>query len=229
MGMVLITPPTVDVVSRADAKKQLRITGTDYDALIDALIASAVAQLDPAGGGWLGLALRPQTWELRLDGFPYGYCGSGFSRNFRAYNEIVLPYPPLISLDSVKYYNSDGVDTTLVANTDYRVMGGGNEKSYVVPTYNGTWPSSVRSDLESVRVRYTAGHQLTNPDSLPPPIKQAVLLAVRDLWSLGERNLYLRAESAPGLASYEWTVSENAGVVIRAACENMLSTYRVYD
>lgn len=211
----LITPPTEDVVTLVEAKAHLRQTGNDYDDLIRALIASAVAQIDPAGGGWLGRALRPQTWELRGDGFP---CG-----------RIELPYPPMISVDSVKYYDGDGTDTTMVADTDYRVLGGGIAKSYVAPVYNGAWPSSVRCDAESVRVRFTSGYARTSPDSMPAPIKQAVLLAIRDLWSLGERNLYLRSESAPGLASYEWTVSEMAGRVIRAAAENLLATYRVFD
>jgi hypothetical protein len=54
----LITPPDEDVISLSDVKVQLRVTGTDDDALIQALIDASVAQLDPAGGGWLGRALQ---------------------------------------------------------------------------------------------------------------------------------------------------------------------------
>lgn len=229
MSLHLITAPTAEVVTLAEAKRHLRQSGNDYDDLIRALISSAVAQIDPASNGWLGRAIRPQTWELRYPGFPYDVYGSGYSRNYRIYNRIELSYPPTISVDSVRYYDGDGVDTTMVVDTDYRVLGGGNQKTYIAPVYNETWPSNVRCDDESVRVRFTCGYESTPADNLPPQIKQAVLLAVRDLWSLGERNLYLRSESAPGLASYEWTVSEMAGTVIRAAAENLLSTLRVYD
>lgn len=218
MGRHLITAPTDDVVTLEEAKAHLRVTNTDNDDLIEALIASAVAQIDPAGGGWLGRALRPQTWELRLNGFPY--CDEP---------GIELPYPPLISLDSLVYDDGDGVETAMTVTTEYRVIAGGLGKSIVLPAYNTTWPSSVRSDYETVRVRFTSGYAVTTPDSLPQPIKQAVLLAVRDLWSLGERNLYLRSESVPGLASYEWTVSDNAGKVIRDAVGGLLGVYRVYE
>lgn len=229
MSLYLITAPSEEVVTLAEAKKHLRQTTSDYDDVIRALISSAVAQLDPAGGGWLGRALRPQTWELRGDGFPY--CGDVSYGYVRGSTDMVpLPYPPLISVDSVIYVDGDDVEQTMVANTDYRVIGlGDRNKSAIAPIYNGSWPSSIRSDVESVRVRFTAGYSAGPPDLLPAPIKQAVLLAVRDLWSLGERNLYLRSESVPGLASYEWTVSEMAGKVIRSAAESLLSTYRVYD
>jgi uncharacterized phiE125 gp8 family phage protein len=218
----LITPPTDDVVSLELVKKHLKQTTSDNDDLIRAMIDAAVAQFDAPGGAWLGMALRPQTWELRTDYFPYWGTEGHYG--------LALPYPPLISVDSVVYDNDDGIEIALVEGTSYRVFNlGGRSKSYIAPVYNGSWPSAMRGDINSVRVRFTAGHRLTTPDSLPAPIKQAVLLAVRDLWSLGERNLYLRSESAPGLASYEWTVSETAGKVIRSAVENLLSSYRVYD
>jgi hypothetical protein len=236
VSLHLIAAPTDEVVTLEEAKAQLRITNNDSDELIRALIDSAVAQIDAAGGGWLGRALSPQTWELRLNEYPYGYadydqtywrcCYVGATCPTGTYSyQIELPYPPLISVDSVKHYDTDGVDTTLVENTDYRVVGLGSiGRASVAPIYNGSWPTLVRTDFGSVRVRFTAGYSA----GVPAPIKQAVLLACRDLWSLNERNLYLRSESAPGLASYEWTVSEMAGKVIRSASESLLSTYRVY-
>jgi hypothetical protein len=40
-------------------------------------------------------------------------------------HRIVLPYPPLQSVSSVKYLDVNGVDQTLVLGTDYRVLGMG--------------------------------------------------------------------------------------------------------
>lgn len=214
-GRYLITPPTQDVVTLIEAKAALRITSSDYDIAIQQMINAAVSSIDPAGGGWLGRALRPQTWEVR---FPY-------------FGETVeLPYPPLISVDSFKYYTGNGADMTLVENTDYRVFGVGHKsKSKVVTPYNTSWPSDVRADYESVRIRFTSGYDKGPPDLLPPVIKQAVILGVRELYSVAEKNLYLRRESIPGVADYEWTVSENAGKVIQQAVENYLSTQRVFE
>ena len=210
----LIAAPTQDVISIEDAKLALRVTSINYDDLIEALVKAAVAKLDPAYGGWLGRALRPQTWELRMPAFPSG--------------PIELPYPPLISVDSVKYFDGDGVDTTMMFGVDYRVFGGGGRNSRIVPAYNGTWPSDVRCDDESVRVRFICGYD-ESEDTFPPAVRQAILLAVRGLWSLAERNLYLRAKEIPGVASYDWVVSETAGLIINQAVEGLLAEQRVIE
>jgi uncharacterized phiE125 gp8 family phage protein len=227
----LITPPTDEVVTAAEAQAQVPLLAAASDQLLEALIAAAVSQIDPAGGGWLGRALRPQTWELRLSGFPSGYyCGSGYTRDFKKYNAIELPYPPQLLVDSVKYDDGDGVERTLAVDTDYRVLGGGTGKSYIAPVYNGSWPSSVRCDAEAVRVRFTSGYENeTAGDELPASIKQAVLLMVKHLYGLGERNLFVSAETVDGVGSRNFVVSENAALVMKTASEGLLAPYRVWE
>jgi uncharacterized phiE125 gp8 family phage protein len=213
----LITAPTADVISLEEAKAQLRIAAEDesQDDLIEAIVAACVAQLDPAAGGWLGRALRPQTWELRLDQFPA--C------------EIELPHPPLISVDSFVYDDSSGVEQTMAVTTNYRIFGQGTMgKASLRPPYNGSWPTS-RSDFESVRVRFTCGYDETaDPDMLPTSIKQAVHLMVRHVHSVGEKSLFQSGQTIVGLIEKSWIVSEAAGKVIRQATENLLSTQRVW-
>jgi hypothetical protein len=127
------------------------------------MIDASVDLLDPAAGGYLDRALRPQTWELRLESFP---CG-----------EIILPFPPLIAITSVKYDDVAGTERTLTANTNYRTLGsGGTGKQSVAPPYNVVWPIS-RCYPESVRIRYSCGYDSTT-DTMPVPIKQAIHLAV---------------------------------------------------
>lgn len=230
----LITRPTQDVVTLAEAKAQLRETGTSNDAMITALIAAAVAQIDPAGGGWLGRAIRPQTWEIRGDAFPCYYAGCGYDRNLHRAYGVVLPYPPLISVDSVKYLTGDGVDTTLTEGVGYRVFDGGIGRASVAPIYGGSWPSSVRCYPESVRIRFTSGYPNNSGNSpptdiFPAPIKQAVLLMVKHLWGLGERNLFVSAETVDGVGSRNFVVSENAATVMKAATEGLLAPYRVFE
>jgi uncharacterized phiE125 gp8 family phage protein len=233
----LITRPTEDVVTLAEAKAQIRITNSDNDDMIAALIAAATASIDPAGGGWLGRAIRPQTWELRLNEFPRGYCGSGYHHNFRMFNEIELPYPPLISVDSFTYKDHDGIEKTLVEDTGFRVIGADSlalTRASLAPVYNGTWPASVRRDHESVKIQFTCGYEKdygNSPpsDILPTPIKQAVLLMVKHLWGLGERNLFVSAETVDGVGSRNFVVTENAAAVMKIASEGLLSTYRIWD
>lgn len=231
----LITRPDDEVVTLVEAKAQLRETGTSNDDMIQALIDASLAQIDPAAGGWLGRAIRPQTWELRSDVFSCYYSGSGYSRNFRRAHELALPYPPLISVDSVKYDDGNGVEQSLAEGTGYRVFGLGSiGKASIAPIHNGTWPSSVRCDPESVRIRFTSGYPTdfgNSPptDILPAPIKQAVLLMIKSLWGLGERNLFVSAETVDGVGARQFVVTENAGLVMKSASENLLAPYRVWD
>lgn len=230
MALILITPPDQDVVTLDEAKTQLRLNGTDQDDLIEAMISAAVNEFDPSGGGWLGRALRPQTWELRLSSFYKANCDSR-ADTVAARMAVELPYPPLIDIVSVKYDDQSGVETTLIEGTHFRVLNsGGLGKQSIAPLYNQFWPLA-RHDAESVRIQFTAGYEEEDdddPDMLPTPIKQAVHLAVRNIFSLGERSMFLSAKSIAGVSDSRWTVSSSGSEVIRTAVENMLSPYRCW-
>jgi uncharacterized phiE125 gp8 family phage protein len=217
-GKLLITAPTTDVVTVAECKAMVPSVASADDTALQMLINAAVQTLDPAGGGWLDRALRPQTWELRLDHFPA--C------------EIVLPYPPLLSIDSFVYDDAaNGDEQTLAVDTDYRIVGAGTKgKQSLRPPYNGAWPSA-RYDVDTVRIQYTCGY--TKPgnaasDTLPAPIKQAIVLMVKDGWGVMERNLFESQVTVDGVLSKEFVVTENATKVMRAAADNLLSTQRIY-
>jgi uncharacterized phiE125 gp8 family phage protein len=218
MRLFLITAPTQDVITLEEAKVHLRVSGDGQDELIEALIAAVVAQIDPAGGGSLGRALRPQTWELRMPSF-YA-CDS---------SNIELPYPPLVSVVSFKYDDTTGVEQTLTEDTHFRVLNeGGLGKQHLAPLFNGSWPS-CRADEESVRIRYSCGYDgEVATDTLPAPIKQAAHLILRDLYSLGEQNLFLAGKSIAGVSDRRWVVSDAASAIINSAVSRLLSTYKVW-
>jgi uncharacterized phiE125 gp8 family phage protein len=170
MTLVLITPPTQDVVTLAEAKAHLRVDASDDDVLIGGLIKAATSVLDPAGGGWLGRALRPQTWEARLRAFPDCY--------------FLLPYPPAIEVVSIKYDDPYGVEQTVDSAT-YRLLGLSSvQPARLDPAFGASWPS-VRHGDEAVRIRFRAGYPAAEgeaSDLLPAAIKAAVLLMVGDLY-----------------------------------------------
>src|SRR3546814_19020975 len=65
---VLVTPPTVDVVTLEEAKLHLRVDVDEDDELIKGLIAAAVGHLE----GWpglLGRVLAEQNWRKAFDWF----------------------------------------------------------------------------------------------------------------------------------------------------------------
>lgn len=228
MALILITPPDQDVVTLDDAKAQLRITGTDQDDLIGSMISAAVNEFDPSGGGWLGRALRLQTWELRLSSFYRANCDSR-ADTVAARMAIELPYPPLVNIVSVKYDDQAGVERTLVEGTGFRVLNsGGLGKQSIAPLFNQFWPLA-RLDAESVRIKFTAGYDSdVDPDPLPATIKQAIHLAVRNIYSLGERSMFQSMKNIYGVSETRWVVSPDGSKVIRDAVENMLSPYRIW-
>lgn len=92
---------------------------------------------------------------------------------------------PLVSVTSVKYLDSTGVDTTLAAD-QYLVDTVGNR---ITPAYGLYWPS-VRQQPNSVRIEYLVG--LDNAALVPMPIKQAIAFIV------GQWEQYQRAFEGGG-------------------------------
>jgi uncharacterized phiE125 gp8 family phage protein len=157
--------------------------------------------------GWLGRALNTQTWKLLLSGFP---C-----------EPIRIPLPPLISVESVKYYDLAG-DLQTVDPGDYRILAGARPE--ITPT--GSWPSAAcRAD--AVEILFTAGYGPAGSD-VPEPIRSAIALMVSHLRSMSARNLFISQDSVEGVGSKSYVVGGNAGQAIDAAVASLLSTYRVF-
>lgn len=173
MPLYLIEAPDNDDVLTLDAAKaHLRVDFNDDDEVIESYIAAAIGNLD-GRDGWLGRALGAQTWELRLPEF----C----ERNGR---EIKVPLPPLISIDSVKYYDTNDTLQTLSAD-DYEVVGaGGFGKARLVLKTGKSWPGLAKRS-ENVVVRFTAGYVDTgSPPSpnVPAPILVALKRQVASMY-----------------------------------------------
>lgn len=146
-------------------KAQARIDSTTEDALLTAYLKAATQYLDGLGG-ILGRALMTQTWELALDRWP------GIGRD--GWRTIELPLPPLQSVTSVKYTDTNGTQQTLA--TDQYQVDTRPTLGRIVPAYNISWPSlQGGSTVNQVVVRFVAGYGAT-PESVPEPIRLAITL-----------------------------------------------------
>lgn len=161
MPLYLIEPPEQDdVLTLADAKQHLRVDFEDDDAVIGSYIATAIQNID-GRDGWLGRAIGEQTWELRLPAFDG--------------NEIKIPLPPLIGVESVKYYDANDALQTL-STDDYEIVGiGGFGKARVVLKSGKRWPP-IAKRAENVVVRFRAGYVIGDPaaPNVPAPILTAI-------------------------------------------------------
>jgi uncharacterized phiE125 gp8 family phage protein len=102
MALTIITAPATTPVSLAEAKAHLNVDHTDDDTLIQLIIEAATAHCD-GPVGFLGRALVSQQWQLTLDEFPE--------------NEIKIPLPPLIAVNSIEYDDVDGAEQTVDPTT----------------------------------------------------------------------------------------------------------------
>ena len=176
MRTFVVTPPA-PVVSLDEAKQHLRVSGTGEDALITGYIEAATQTLD-GPGGWLGRAIGVQTLEVRF----HLLCGTS----------IKLPFPPVVSLVSVKYLDAGGVEQTADL-ADFELLG-----EEVVPAGSSFAWEGASLRREAVRIQYSAGYATT-----PAPIKAAILLMVGDLYRFRETASLVQMSEVPMSTSVE--------------------------
>lgn len=181
------------------------------DPAVAAMIAAVVATIDgPAGT--LGRCFGPQTIELSIDGF----------RLFG--NE--LPCPPIIpNTLVVKYLDLDGVPQTFSA-ANYGLYGD------ILRLKRGVTLPSIGCYPHPVVIQYEAGYNGTSiadggTGNIPPQIKQAVTMMVQHFKSMGAENLFLRAEEVEGIGRFEYTVSDQAGNIIKSTADRLLAGLKV--
>lgn len=175
------------VLSLASAKSHLRVEHDDDDALIESYIWAAIQNID-GRDGWLGRAIGEQTWELRLSEF--------------GGREIKIPLPPLIEVESLKYYDAYDALQTVPAD-DYEVVGvRGFGKARIAVKQGKNWPMISRR-IESVIVRFRAGYP-NDGDSpprstVPAPIRAALKMQVAAMYEFREAlDLDGKAAKLPG-------------------------------
>jgi hypothetical protein len=157
----LVTPPSEEPVTAAEVKAHARIPAayTAEDPLITMYITAARKALEAASKRCF---LR-QTWAWVADQYPVG--GGYYNRQIRAMGPgtlwwlptnnlpMQMPRTPLIAVQSIVYFDANGVLTTLPPSA-YDVQPG--TPGRIRPVYGSIWPS-FRNQLAAVTVTYDAG------------------------------------------------------------------------
>lgn len=63
---------------------------------------------------------------------------------------------PLVSVDRVRYRDSNGDYTTLIENTDY-IVDSAKHPGVILPAYSKTWPSFTAWPSSAISLRFTSG------------------------------------------------------------------------
>lgn len=189
-GLRVIAAPSGEQITLAEARLHLRLDddGDSPPAHPDDpwLNGVGIPGAREYCEGWLGRALAPVTLELALDSFTaaaeinFRTCCWRWSSDAMGQG-LPLPLPPIVSVQSVRYYNADGVLTTLSPSAYYV-----DDYGARIMLVDGTsWPTT-QTRPNAVLVRYQAGYSLAgdspNPYPLPFSLKAAMLLVLGGLY-----------------------------------------------
>lgn len=161
--LTLVTAPQTEPITLAEAKLHLRIDTATEDAPITAWIAAARQY----GEAFTGRAFIEQTWDDKRAGFPYWSDGV-----------IWLPKPPVTSVPSITYIDTNGTSQTWAADQYQKDLPSGPTaaRARITTAYGVTYPST-RSVFNAVTVRFVCGYG-TAAD-VPEAIKAAMLLLIQ--------------------------------------------------
>ncbi len=181
-ALSVVTPPAVEPVLLADAKQHLRVDQSYDDTYISGLITAARVMVET----WSGRALVNQTllWTmsqsvpsgaLPLLPMPLLVLPMLLTAPQIINKPLQLPRAPVSSVSSVVWTDTEGVQYTLVAGTDYRV-----DTALEPARLRLSWLTMPRF-LEHIQVTFVAGY---GPDgtTTPAPIVAAIKMMVAWLY-----------------------------------------------
>lgn len=139
LTLTLVTGPSTEPISTAEAKEHLRVDVGDEDEYIDALVVVARQHVERI----TNRSLITQTWNLMLDSFPRG-------------DALRVPRPPLQSVSYITYRDTDGDESTFAAEN--YIVDTDKTPGEIVLAHGETWPSAALYPTSPITVQFVAGY-----------------------------------------------------------------------
>lgn len=155
-SLVLSSEPSTAPLSVADAKRHLNIDISADDTLLRNYITAARRHVEEITGRQLITA----TWVLYMDVWPA--------------TTIVLPRPPLQSVTSIQYVDTNG-DTQTWSDDNYRVDDD-MVPARITEAWGETWPT-IRDVTQAITITFVTGYG-DNASDVPSDMVQAIKLLV---------------------------------------------------
>lgn len=157
----ITTSPLGEPISAVEAKLQARVDDTIENVLIDYWIETARRWAEQISGR----SFITRTYTAYLDCWP----GCVFE----------LPYPPLATVTSIKYYDDVGSPAATFSSSNY-IVDAHSEPGRVALKTSANWPSVNLRAINGVEIIYTAGYGAAS--AVPAQYKAAIFLIVSHLY-----------------------------------------------
>jgi len=157
----ITTQPVTEPLTTAEVKLHLRIDHSAEDTFVDRLIETARQQCEDISRR----AFITRTLTAKLD------CWPNWS--------FELPYPPLLTVTSIKYTDEDGNQSTF-SSSNY-IVDAHSEPGRIALKNSASWPSVSLIDINGIEIIYTAGYGAAATD-VPDRYKAAMLLLIAHLY-----------------------------------------------
>ena len=154
--IVTTTAAVTEPVSLDRVKRSL---GVDNVRNFDTTLQELILRSTNAVSNDLGRALVTTTYTLYLQKWPG--------------REIQLPYPPLVAVDSIKYYGDATETLDTFSSGSYTVSSGG-DPGIVWLNENKDWPDLMNRP-NPIEVQFQAGYG-SDADDVPAAIQAAVTM-----------------------------------------------------
>ncbi len=156
MALILITPPTGEPISLADAKAHLRLTINDDDTYISTLMIAARRTVESR----YGINIMQQSWSLFADAWP-------------ADGIFHLPLWPVLSVESLTSFADD--DTASVIDPAHYYLDQATRPPRLALRVGRVFAPPGRK-INGLKLNFTSGFGVL----IPQEIKQALLAVVTD-------------------------------------------------
>ena len=215
-NLIRTEAPSLKVISLSEAKDHLKISGSDEDAYLNALIKSATTHAE----NFTERSFLPQTWEATLDSIQYHKGSNEWWDGKREVSigsvkgresEITLRRGRIESIKSFKYFTLGDVE--LVFDSENYFLDKGNFTGRIILKNGRTWPTGLRNRL-AVKITYEAFIADTKSE-LNADIIEAVKLILAHLY-----------ENRGDSVSLSTNKLSTKGVGIPETAMFMLSPYR---
>ena len=151
----LETAASVEPVTAAEVKLYARVAHSVEDALINSWIKAARKLAED----YQHRSYVEQVYRMTYDSFP-NTC-------------IDFPRPPLISVDSVKYYDTDDTETVFGSSNYFVDLN--SEVGRLSLNYGVAWPTVTLRPINAVIIDFTTGYGV-DASTVPDSVKNAIYI-----------------------------------------------------